>query len=210
MIREKIERPPALVVFIALILAGCSSSAPAALLDAGIVGVVDGRPFAIADSIWTTQVGDGFDFNGPATYLDLGGYKSVCQQWQAGTGVANGQDLILGIAAIDQSGNATAPSQPGDYVVVAAHPAPSSNSAEAYYQGGCYKADLYAGVFGSVHIASISNIQIAGSFDIVMSCQGFASCASDGGVHLVGTFNASSCAALDVNRSLTCPADGGV
>ncbi|HWE23104.1 MAG TPA: hypothetical protein VG496_04105, partial [Myxococcales bacterium] len=79
-----------------------------------------------------------------------------------------------------------------------------SNIAQLYYDGGCSKAQAHAGLSGSVTLTSVeSDGTLVGTFDIVLTCDGFSSC-SGPDARLTGSFHAAPCPGLDVNATPAC------
>ena len=81
---------------------------------------------------------------------------------------------------------------------------PSANVAQVYYGSGCGKNVSYQGTSGTVTITKVrSDGGFEGTFDVMLSCKTFSSCAGPD-EHLTGAFVSTACTALDVNVTPTC------
>jgi len=170
-----------------------------------VSGNVAARSFDAKDAIATQATGSGFTFGGPATYVEITDYPGACAQESARLQPANGQRLVLGLASYDSGGHAAPPVTTGSFTVHQGSPgAAGSNIAQLYYDGGCLKAQAHAGASGSVTLSSVGGDgSLEGTFDIVLTCDGFSSC-SGPDAHLTGSFHSSSCTALNVNSTPAC------
>ncbi len=144
--------------------------------------------------------------NGAATYIQISDFANACALEAQNMGVTNGQRLVLALAVNDASGQAAPPTAPGSFTVVANSAGPAgSNVADLYYEGGCMKAQAHGGRSGTGTLTRVSaDGSLEGSFDIVLTCDGFSSCTGLD-AHLTGTFRAAPCASLNVNRTPPCP-----
>jgi hypothetical protein len=188
-----------LVATISVACGGGSSS------GTSVNGNVNGRAFAVQDAINTHATGSGFTFGGPATYIEITDYPSACADETAGKQPTLGQRLVLGIASYDASGRAAPPTQPGTFPVHQSGPGTAnSNIAQLYYDGGCFKAQAHDGLSGTVTLTAIAQDgTLDGTFDIVLTCDGFSTC-SGPDAHLTGSFHAAACAGLNVNATPAC------
>ena len=184
-----------------LVLACGGSSA----VNDTVTGTVNGRSFTAQDAIFTQATGSGFSFGGPAMYIEITDYAAACAKETSHLQPANGQRLVLAIASYDQSGTPAPPTRAGSFPVKQSGPgAPGSNTAELYYDAGCFKADAHTGKSGTVIVTAIrADGSVDGTFDITLTCGGFSTCSGPDAT-LSGTFHATACAGLSVNSTPAC------
>ena len=182
----------------------CGGSSSTAVSNA-VTGTIDSRSFSARDAVTTTATGSGFVFGGPATYIEITDYAAACTLETAGQQPANGQRLLLAIAAYDASGHPAAPTSTGTFTVQQGSAGgPNAKVAELYYDGGCHKAQAHAGLSGTVTLINVGpDGSREGTFDITITCDGFSSCTGPD-AHLTGSFHATSCAGLNVNATPAC------
>src|SRR5205085_5402991 len=149
--------------------------------------------------------GSGFTFAGPATYVEITDYAGACAEETAHVQPTTGQRLVLGLASYDSGGHATPPTAAGTFPVHPSGPGTAgSNIAQLYSDGGCQKAQAHAGASGSVTLTAVSaDGTLDGTFDVVLTCDGFSTCTGPD-AHLTGSFHAASCAGLNVNSTPAC------
>jgi hypothetical protein len=194
---------------IALALAACGggnsphpdAAAPDAPANAPAVvnGNLGGAPFVPRDAIWTTDTADGFDFNGMSTILMITDFPNACANQMSGTGVPDGRLLMFVLGTTDATGASLPITQPGAYTVFTGTAPASSKLAEPYFEiddAHCLRSAHEFGASGTVTVGSATDPQMA-SFDV----------AFDNGDHVTGSYRATMCSALDVNRTPTngCP-----
>jgi hypothetical protein len=172
-----------------------------------VQGQVEGRAFDAKDAI-SKQFShtNGFSFIGSATFVEMTDYAGACALAGQDLAPTDSRILDLGVAINDSAGKATVPTGPGTFTVYSsANQLPaSSNVAQVYYGSGCTKNVAYSGTSGAVTITNVnSDGSLKGTFDVVVSCAGFSSCAGPD-AHLTGTFSSAACAALDVNVIPAC------
>jgi hypothetical protein len=188
----------------ASVVAACGGSSSASLTNS-VVGAINSRSFTARDAVSTNATGSGFSFGGPATYIEITDYAAACSLETARQQPANGQRLVLAIAAYDPAGHPAPPTATGTFIVQQhSAGAPNSKVAELYYDGGCQKAQAHDGLSGSVTVTSVAaDGTLEGNFDITITCGGFSSCTGPD-AHLTGSFHATPCAGINVNATAAC------
>ena len=184
--------------------AGCGGGDTAAVTNS-VGGTINSRSFTAKDAVSTNATGSGFSFGGPAMYIEITDYANACSQEAAQQQPANGQRLVLAIAAYDASGHPAPPTASGTFTVQQSSAGgPNSKVAELYYDGGCHKAEAHEGLSGSVTVTSVgADGTVEGHFDVTITCGGFSSCTGPD-AHLTGSFHATPCAGLNVNGTPAC------
>jgi hypothetical protein len=187
------------------VFAGCAGSSSPATTGTVVSGTIGGRGFDAKDAIATQATGSGFTFGGPAMYVELTDYASACADETAHVQPASGQRLVLALASHGSGGQAAPPTGLGTFIVHQGGPGSAgSNIAQLYYDGGCQKAQAHAGASGTVVLTSLpADGSLEGTFDVVLTCDGFSTC-SGPDAHLTGSFHAASCAGLNVNATPAC------
>ncbi len=182
----------------------CGSGSPASTTTTTVQGQVNGRAFVAQDAISTQDRGHGFDFAGPAAFVQISDFAGACALEAQDRGVVDGQRLVLALVVNDASGAASPPSSPGVFQVVQRAGTGAGRVAEIYYEGGCQKAQAHKGLSGNVALTRVnSDGSLEGTFDIVLTCDGFSNCTGPD-THLIGSFHSTPCADLDVNRTPPC------
>jgi hypothetical protein len=195
---------------IAMLLVGCGSSSSASDAQSShdapqsdaapaitvVLGNLGGAAFNARDAIWDTATANGGGFNGMSTFVLLTDYAGACSVQMTGTGIPNNRSLAFFLAVTDAAGHATPIAAPGAYAVISAQAPLSSNVAEVYFEvddATCRRSSYDTGLYDTVTVTSATNPQQA-TFDLHMM----------NGDHITGSYSASSCAALDPNRTPAC------
>jgi len=203
-------------------LIGCGSSSPAnvdgnTVHDGNVDGAgsnanqvngqINGQSFNAKDAIWKQfSSTNGFSFDGPAAFVEMTDYTGSCALAAQGMAPTTSLILDLGVGVNDASAMTTAPTSPGTFTVFDdSNPLPASmNVGQVYLGSGCSKDIAYSGTSGTITITSVhQDGSYAGTFDIMVSCSSFSSCAGPD-AHLTGTFSSASCVSLDVNTIPAC------
>jgi len=191
-------------LLIAVLVAACSDSNPAhpdaAPDSAGnppavVNGNLIGAPFTPRDAIWTNASANGFDFNAMSTVLIITDFPDACAKQASNTGVPNGRLLIFVLGTTDATGASSPITAPGDYTVFMGTTPVSSRLVEADFEvdgANCLKSQMEFGASGSVTVTSATDPQTA-TFDVTF----------EGGDHITGSYRATSCPALNPNRTPT-------
>src|SRR5438445_9233992 len=179
----------------AVVAIGCGGGSVS--VSNSVSGTLGGKTFQAADAIVNTQVGSGFDFNGPAAYLQITDFAGVCDLEAKRQDPTSGQRIVLGLGVKDAAGKSSPPTAPATFTLVAsASSVTNANVAEFYYQAGCFKqAAIYNGsASGTVTVTSVgAGGALEGTFDLTVS-----------GSKVTGSFRAAPCAAANVNASGAC------
>src|SRR5262249_51707074 len=143
----------------------------------------------------------GLGFSSDVEVIELTDYADACAD--AGNQTAPTGSLILDLAVgiKDGRGKSTVPTGPGTFTVYSPiQGIPTSGSiATVYYGSGCQKTVSYLGISGTVTLTSVApDSSFAGTFDVMISCAGFSSCAGPD-AHVTGSFSSTTCTALAVN-----------
>lgn len=150
---------------------------------------------------WSNGFGQ---FYGPTTGIEISDYASLCSYESLAQAPPNTQVLVLVLGTIDSAGNASAATAPGDYLIPTSWAdcrTPNTLRAAAWWEFGgasCFKAATDSAMTGTGHVVvtSVSAARITGTFDIVFT---------PSGDHVTGSFDAASCAGINLNRNLSCP-----
>jgi hypothetical protein len=210
-----LQRAP-LASLTAVLIVACggsnAASVDASTADGGdsanqVHGTVNGHALVARDALWNTFAHtNGFSFHGAAAFVEIADFAGACALTAQMHAPAGSLILDLGFAIDDATGKATVPTGPGTFAVYSSAsslPA-SANVAQAYFGSGCSKDIAYEGVSGTIAITAVhADGSFAGSFDLVLSCASFSSCAGPD-AHVTGVFSSSACTTLDVNTIPTC------
>jgi hypothetical protein len=192
-------------------MVACGSSTMGA--DAGgsgpnhVDGLVNGKAFNAKEAMSNHLLSaSGLGFSSDVEIVELTDYAGACAD--AGTTTAPTGSLILALALgiRDAQGKSTVPTGPGTFMVYSPiQGIPKDASvATVYYGSGCQKTVSYLGISGTVTLTSVaSDGSFAGTFDVMISCAGFSSCAGPD-AHITGSFSSTTCTALSVNVTPTC------
>jgi hypothetical protein len=188
-----------------LVVNGCSSTAaPSGSVEGGTraTGTLYGQLFTAKDAIFATVPGKGFRLTGVGDIL-ISDFADACGYEVRKCCASPGQRLIFVLGRVDANGQSL-PLITGDYAMLGkGQIATDTLQAQAYYEGGCGKDNAATDVSGVLTLTSADPTQgaLSGSFDVELSCSGFASCLTPALQHVAGSFQTSSCAALDLNSS---------
>jgi len=177
-------------------------------VGANHVVALDGPvPFVAEDAMATQMVGSGFNFNGAATFVVITEASGSCDSW-ARNCCPRGQEIAIGLAAVDGSGKASPPTAPGTFVIgsAAMRPPPNSNAAEVYYTT-CGPGSSFASASGTVTVTGFASdgLSPSGTFDATLTCES-APCPPSSNHRFTGSFKSAACSSLDVNRTVSvCP-----
>jgi hypothetical protein len=190
----------------------CGGTTPGA--DAGadagsgpnqVLGLVNGKAFDAKEAM-SNHVVSGLRFSSDVEVIELTDYAGACADAGSNTAPTGSLILALAVGTRDAQGKSTVPTGPGTFTLYSrAQPLPvSTNVADVYYGSGCQKSVSFNGISGTITISSVtSDGSFAGTFDVMISCAGFDSCAGPD-AHLTGMFSSTTCTALSVNRTPTC------
>lgn len=170
-----------------------------------VQGMVNGKAFNAREAISTLAISQ-FGFDGTAEIVEITDYAGACAFAGQNMAPTGSLVLVLGVATTDGEGRSTAAMGPGTFTVFSpAQPIPTSASVAAvYYGSGCLKSVSYNGISGTVTISAVApDGSFTGTFDSVISCADFATCAGPD-AHITGSFSSTACTALNVNRTPTC------
>jgi hypothetical protein len=187
-----------------VIACGCGNT------DAGsgpnqVMGLVNGKAF-VAREAMSNHVLSGLGFSSDVEIIELTDYADACADAGSRTAPTGSLILALALGIRDAQGKSTAPTGPGTFTVYSeAHPFPvNANVASVYYGSGCQKSVSYGGISGTVTLTAVTpDGGFSGTFDVMISCASFASCAGPD-AHITGSFSSTTCTALTVNVTPTC------
>ncbi len=158
-------------------------------------GTVGGTGFAALDAVWANVSANGFDFNGMSTDVTVTDFANECAAQTSQTGTPNGKLLVFVLATTDGAGNSSPINAAGTYTVFTGTPAVSSKLAEVYFEvdgADCLKSNSGFATSGTVTVTSATDPMQA-TFDVTFP--------SD---HIMGSYHATSCTALDPNSTPLC------
>jgi hypothetical protein len=201
-------------LFFACALAACTSSstsspdggtkpdAAAAVTPDGaptansVTGAIGGSAYDAIDAVSVAAHANGFEFDMTSTDIKISDFAGACAKETANVGSAYGRLLFVGLAVIGSDGHSAPATATGDYTIVTAAPAASTNAAEVFYEADgadCLKSVQHQATSGKVTVTKVGD-PIEGTFDLTFS---------DTGEHITGTFSAPNCAGLNPNRTPT-------
>lgn len=193
------------------IMVACGGSATGADASGSgpnhVDGLVNGKAFDAREAMSSHVLSaSGLGFSSDVEIIELTDYAGACADAGSNTAPTGSLILALAVGIRDAQGKSTVPTGPGTFTVyspVTGLPK-SASVAAVYYGSGCQKSVSYEGISGTVTLTSIASDGVfAGTFDVMISCASFSSCAGPD-AHITGSFSSTTCTALSVNVTPTC------
>jgi len=159
-----------------------------------VTGVVDGRAFAVMDSVSATVDSRGAT---PGTYAELflTSTPGFCDDVEHRINRANSSVFAAQIVKASPN-RAEAPTGPGTYTIATSSSAsgPVATGGFLDYDAACAPTPRARATGGTVTVTSVVGDIYAGSFDLSL----------DTGEHVTGTFSPGGCPALDGPAQTLC------